>query len=397
MAIFNVNRKKTEPEFEDDENKIQSDLSEDEKLVLDTINQAVTGGVYRDDEIVFSDLNLSVSSKFGDFNENDIVSLCKIMFVVRNPYFDDDLVETVMGIGKTHNECIINGTVEFLENVMKIVVTSLADKGGDMTINSTLLGKVRKFRMISAHETLSTGCENKNMADMWSLISGEIPKYLGTKKYYWISLFAACSNDKPNCEITINGMNYPELTQALYRYTDTWSDKKEYHMEKQFIFITQDDETFTECTFSREHVIDCTLKAIELLKQVNDNKTRDAAVNTIKAIAKDDTLSYEICTFLPEIYAQNVLGLTETDDIMLVKGEEYTTVKKSQIRSYGYIEDTVRKYLFFEKPSKEDNFKIMRLSSKMKIWSELMNDKKDPSSVIFPAPAILVDDNYVIN
>ena len=138
------------------------------------------------------------------------------------------------------------------------------------------------------------------------------------------------------------------------------------------------------------------IKTIALLQQVDSEETRKSAVNTVKMMCKDDILALELCTFLPEIYTQIVFNLKESDGLVAVMGENKYPLRKSQLRVYGYIEDAVHRYLHFEKPSKEQNVKVMCLSGKMSALNKLVKDGGIIEDTVFPAFTYFVNDNYVV-
>ena len=371
------------------------ELDPNQKLVLDTVNSVVEGGAYRDDELVYSKFNLSIVVRVHEIARiRDLYSV-QLAFYVRNPYFDEPIVEVVSGIGKTGDEACKNGAIDFAESVLKQVFKALAGNR-DAVINSEIMGITRTFRKCAENETLTAGCENTNMVDLWQIVREEMPLYLGTKKVYWVKLFTACSNGKPTCEVRINNIVYPQLTQKLFKYVKTWSDMINYHSEKQFVVLIQDEKTFKECSFTKEQVMQYAIKTIALLQQVDSEETRKSAVNTVKMMCKDDILALELCTFLPEIYTQIVFNLKESDGLVAVMGENKYPLRKSQLRVYGYIEDAVHRYLHFEKPSKEQNVKVMCLSGKMSALNKLVKDGGIIEDTVFPAFTYFVNDNYVV-
>ena len=382
-----VVKEKTAPKLTDDEN-VAAVIKE---IIAETVFGSAEG-----DEIIYDNYKLNIKVMVKKPEENQGMYITELAFAISHPYFDEPIIDNVVGVGRTPQEALVNGASNFAEGTLESVFNSL-DCNDDCLVKSEIMGQTHIFRKPASHETQYAGCENKNMQDLWKIVQDAIPHYLGTKKAYWIKLFTACSNDKPVCEVSVNGMVCQQLTQRLFRYVKTWSDKKNYHSEKQFFLLIQQDSTYKECDITKERVVDLTLKSIELLKQVKDDDTRARAVNTIKTLAKDDDLAIEMCSFLPEIYTQLVLGLAESDGIVAVKGENNTIpLMKPQIRTYGYIEDTVKKYIYFEKPSKEDSLRIMCLSSKMQAANQAVTDGKKLEDLIFPPSCYFVSEDYTV-
>ena len=384
---------------EESENRVEKPELTSDKNVARVIKEIIAETVFgtaKGDEITYDNYNLKIKVYVKEPEEKSGMYITEAVFIMTHPYFDEPVADNVAGVGRTPEEALVTAASNFTEGTLESIFHSL-DCNDDCLIRTEILGHKHIFRKPSTHETQYAGCENKNMKDLWGLVRDAIPHYLGTKKAYWVKLFTACSDENPTCEATINGMTCQQLTQRLFRYVKTWSDKKNYHSEKQFVLIIQQDETYTECEITKERVTDLTLKSIALLKQVKDEDTRNRAVNTIKTLAKDETLAIEMCSFLPEIYTQQVLGLEESDGIAAVRDENHAlALMKTQVRSYGYIEDTVKKYLYYEKPSKEDNLKIMCLSSKMQAASKALEDGKQLKDLIFPPTMYFVNDDYTV-
>lgn len=370
-------------------------IDPNEKIILDTVNSIVEGGQYRDDELVYSKHNLAVRARVHDAEIINNVHSLQLDFYVTNPYLDEPIVEVISGIGKTKEEAYKNGGANFAESVLIPIIQGL-EGSKETIIKSEIMGKTRIFRKSNQNSTMMAGYGNTNMTDLWQLVREDIPLYLGTKKVYWIKLFAACSGNHPICEVRINNIVYPQLTQKLFKYVKSWSDMDKYHSEKQFIVLVQDDKTYEECSFTKEQVMDYTLKSIALFQQVDSAETRNQAVNTIKMLCRDDVLALEICTFLPEIYTQVIFNLKESDGLVAIMGENKYSIRKSQLRVYGYIEDAVYRYIHYEKPSREQNLKVMCLSSKMSALNKLVQGGGKLEDAVFPAMAYYVNDNYVV-
>ena len=52
------------------------------------------------------------------------------------------------------------------------------------------------------------------------IIGNEVPKYLGSKKYYWIRIFLAKQGDRQIIEARVNGSVCNELAKPLKEYVD---------------------------------------------------------------------------------------------------------------------------------------------------------------------------------
>jgi len=69
---------------------------------------------------------------------------------------------------------------------------------------------------------------------------------------------------------------------------------------------------------------------------------------------------------------------------------------KSQIRSYGYIQYAIYRYLDKYRPGKEDNLKILSLSAKFGAVNKAVGDGAKLEDLRMSALGYPVDEDYVI-
>ena len=83
-------------------------------------------------------------------------------------------------------------------------------------------------------------------------------------------------------------------------------------------------------------------------------------------------LGIELVSFLPEIVAQQVVQFRDNDTLIPVvdRGKPEFELKKSQVRSFGYISDAVAQYLRKQRPTKDEIYQILALSAKFHALSE---------------------------
>ena len=341
----------------------------------------------------YNDMAVAVYAKKPEKVNNVYIS--EMIFAISHDYFDEPIIENLAGIGIDPESALMSGAHMLVDGMLGSVISGL-NADDSSRIMTQIMGQMHIFRRASEYSTLGAGVSEPNMDDMFSLIEDEIPHYLGTKKAYWLELFASVSKGEYICEARLNNIVYPELTQILYKYAKSWKTKDDFHSEKQTFLFVQEEATYMPCDITKERVANLVLQSIELFKQVHDADTRNRALNTVKMLAKDDTLAFEMCVFLPEIYTQKVLSLKESDGLVAVKGEKKYPICKSQLRTYGYIEDIVEKYLHKNHPTKEDNMKIMALSSKMKSVTEAVQNGAKLEDLIIPPMAFFIDDNYEV-
>lgn len=364
--------------------------------VLREIAAQTVFGEIDEDTIYFSNYDLTVKAYVKEPEKvNGNLYISEMIFIVSHEYFDQPIEESLVGIGIDQDQTLASGATSFVECILEAIFNTF-EAGDEAQIRNQIMGNMHIYKRVSTYDTFYMGTPEPNSKDMWKIVKEDIPMYLGTKKAYWLKLFASVSGGSIKCEARINNIVYPQLTSKLVKYAESWKNKQQFHSEKQFFLFIQEKNTFVPCDITRERVFDLTFKAIELFKQVNNEDTRNKAVNTIRMLAKDDILALEMCTFLPEIYAQKVMDLKEGDGIVAIVGEKHIPLMRSQLRTYGYIEDAVQRYIFHKKPSKEDNMKIMALSSKMQAIAEAVENGSKLQDLAFPETYFYAGEDYEV-
>lgn len=377
------------------EKKAVKTADENTLRVLKEIIARTVFGSIEGDVIKFSNYDITVKAIVREPENIGRMFYTDMIFVVNHKFFDQPIEEIVPGVGIDRETALAAGAQIFVDSTLEAVFSAF-DADDSAQIRTHIMGELHSFKRAASHETIFIGESEPNTIDMWQIVKEDIPYYMGTKKAYWLSLYTSSSNGKITAEAKLNNIVYQGLTQQLYKYAKGWKNKNGFHSERQFFLFIQDDATYMPCDVTREQVFELTFKGLELLKQVHDVKTRDMAVNTIKMLAKDKNLAWEMCTFLPEIYAQKLFKLKEPDNIVAVMGGKQIPLTKAQLRVYGYIDEAVAKYMFHIKPSKEDSMRIAALSSKMQSITEVMEKGDKVEDMILPPAVFMVSEDYVI-
>jgi len=267
------------------------------------------------------------------------------------------------------------------------------DNSSKNTITSETGGKKHIFYIPSGCFTAIAGEQNPDSSELYHVVKNIIPEYLGSKKTYWIKLFASCSGGKVFCDASVNNSSCFQLTSLLEQYADGWINKQKYHSEKEYLLIIQDDSTYQPYPFTFDQVRDYTLKTIELIKNTdNINKIVDNVIN----ICGDSNLATDLCLFIPEIYCSAVMRIKETDDITINTGIQSFSLKKTQIISYGYIESIINSYLADVRPSTDESMKIIRFSAKLSAVNQALNNGSEINDLILSGSSFNVNGDYIL-
>ena len=102
-------------------------------------------------------------------------------------------------------------------------------------------------------------------------------------------------------------------------------------------------------------------------------------------------------TFIPEIYCCVVLNTGERDSIIAHDDDTDTNweMKRSQLRGYGWIDGAVYRYIREKAPSKEDNMKILGISSRFKAAYQAITQGAKLEDLVFGEMMYRIDKDYI--
>ena len=317
----------------------------------------------------------------------------QLLAVMWHPHFDEDMVESIAGFGKTEADAARQGAESFCAGVLVFVLAAL-NCTGEHTMTTTLQGKKHIFRIPCTIGTQHMGKQDEKAAELWNIVKDSIPQYLGTKKAYWIKLFSSRMGETI-CEARINGMKFPDLTDVLYQAIADGKSTAEGCSDKCFVLLLQDDATYEPCPFTKADVSQLAFKALDMMKGITDEQSHDRIFGEIRALTPHPFLGGEACAFLPEIYSHIVLNYRASDSVLPVNlncGE----IRKSQIRSFGYLEDAVLQYMRTRKPDKDDNLQILCLSAEFKAVHQAVVNGSKVEDLRFSPLGFMTPEDYVI-
>lgn len=369
-----------------------------EHEVLDLIRSQFSHVVWEGDRcLCFKEGSLRLRTAFGDMSRQGDAYCVQILFIAQQPYFDEELVEPCSGVGRTPDEAIINGTLGFCDGVLKGLLHTFTHNGNE-TISVDLDGSTHVFCIPAERPVLHMGDKHVPPVDLWDIVKDKMPLYLGKKRAYWIDLFATANGEHPACEARINGTVYPDLTDELYKYVAAQPQAVRFSSDKQFLLLLQESATYTRCPFTKQDVGEITWKAIAAMEEITDEESMHRIYHSIREAVGDNSLGEEICCFIPEIYARQVVQYRDPDALLAVKsgGKGEIRLRKSQLASYGYIEDAVMQYRRKKRPTREQDLKIMSLSAQLRTLHTAMAEGAEVGNIRFAALAYAVSGDYKI-
>ena len=341
----------------------------DKHEIIAILDQECPGGKNAGDWLLFREHDLHVSVEFGEMTAANGLYSVQLLFIAKHPFFDEDLVESVVGVGPTPDDAIRIGAKNMAMEALQPTLRAF-DSESEPLPPTNLMGKEYRFHLPKSRDRIHIG--KAEPTDLWALIADKIPQYLGTKRCYWVSMFSASVNGIPQCEVRINGDIVNDLSDILLADAIKHKDIKGYVADKMLVLITQDEETYSPCPFTKKDAGEATFRAMRLLQNVKDEATARQYHSKIVDICATRDLGIELVSFLPEIVAQQVVQFRDNDTLIPVvdRGKPEFELKKSQVRSFGYISDAVAQYLRKQRPTKDEIYQILALSAKFHALSE---------------------------
>lgn len=392
MALF---KKKNQPE--EVKEAVATDANYKE-LVLTALDKKMEKGNLYDDCIIMP-RGFTIDVRIGRVDEKEDITLLQVIFVVNHDEFDEELIDPVDAQGKTPEEAAKMAVDIFYGGVWHPLDQALTKKA-PIEIPVMYLGQRYDFNMY-AQSIVRIGSAEKGQPTMLvKFILNEMPKYLGSKKYYWLRIYLAKHKDRQIIEVRINGSVCLELSQYFAEYVNSWDADTAFICEKQYaMFVKNGDD---ECPFKKETVMKGAEFVLDKLVEVKDKDSYTAMTNELDELVGSKDLAAEIRIFVPEVMAKLTLGYREGDSLFLIDGENKIEFKKTQLRSYFYIQQAVIEYLNTQPPqeavqeivSKSVAFRELRKivqASNERAKAEGKETQFTPQDMYVPGTAYMVD------
>ena len=346
---------------------------EQRNILLDIVSTHCPGAVADGNTLHYAGQGLRVSLEFGKAHHRENHFSAQLIFMIQHDWFDENLVEPCASLGNSLEQALKMCAAEFSENILKPVLDALTNPGSD-TVTAEIIHQKYLFHVPDKQLVLYRGKGKK--INPWEVVKDKIPEYLGTKRVYWIKLFSADMGDKQICEATVNGTFCHDLTDLLYQEIFS-RPNHEISIHKLFLLLIQDESTYQPCPFTKQNVGDLAFLALDKMTDITDESSKQKAFQEIVNFCPDYSIAAELVAFLPEIMAQEIVNYRDSDSLIPVfdYGNPEFQLKKTQVRSYGYMTDAVQQYLKKYNPSREELFHILRISGKFETMSRAMQDR----------------------
>ena len=358
---------------------------------LSALNAKLNGTLY--DGCIIMPRGMTIDIKVGRVEEHDGIKSVQFLFLVSSDNFDEPVIDPIDAHGSTEEE-IVNMAVEIFYGGLWHPIDQSMFKKNPIHIPVTFLGQHYDFDMY-AHSIVRIGAQqDKEPTMLVGLIGNDVPKYLGSKKYYWIRIFLAKQGDRQIVEARVNGSVCNELTKPLQDYVNSWEKSDGFRCEKQFAIFVQRGED--ECPFKKEDVVNAANFSLERMVKISNPEEYQKFCDELDEFTGNKDLATEVRIFIPEIFAKLTLGYEEGDSLFLLtgdpnseEGDSRLEFRKTQLRSYFYIQQTILEYLN-TRPPQEDVQRIVFNSVAFRELRKAKEQGHEPKDLYVPGTAYRV-------
>lgn len=366
--------------------EIPSDAGKDTKQqVLEVLNAKLQGTLY--DNCIIMPRGYTIDVQIGRNEEKEGIFLLQVIYIVKNDEFDEPIIDPVDSQGKSEEEAVNMSVEVFFGGLWHPIQQSLQKKN-PIHVSVDYLRQHYDFDMY-AHSIVRIGVdESKKPTVLLNEILQEIPKFLGSKKYYWIRIFLAKYKEKAMIEVRINGTICVTLHDKFKDYLASWGDTDTFMSEKQYAICVQREDD--QCPFNKETVVNATKETIKLMEEAKTPEDFQAIMTKIEPLTDGNKgLAAEIRIFVPEVLAKLTMGYQEGDSLFLIEDDQTLEIKKTQLRSYYYIQQTMLEYLS-KQPPKENVMKIVANSVAFRELKKAHEAGHEPKDLYVPGTSYKV-------
>lgn len=363
--------------------------------VLESLNEKLNGTLY--DDCIIMPKGFTIDVQVGRLEESDGIKILQTIFIIKHDDFDEPLIEPVDSQGKDEIEAAKMAVEIFFGGVWHPLDQSI-NKKNPQHVSVDFLRQHYDFDMY-CQSVVRIGVKDKPPTMLVNFLRTEIPKYLGSKKYYWLRIYLAKYKEKKIIEVRINGSVCVELPKYFEEYVE-----KEMHAEETFvsekqyaIFVQREDD---QCPFKKEIVMNAAKETISMMEKINNHEEYVAMADKLEELVEGDkNIAAEIRVFIPEIFAKLTLGYREGDSLFLLEGEgddqQSLEFKKTQLRSYFYLQQVVLEYLSSQ-PEQEKVTRIVTNSVAFRELKRAIDTAKEKGQELKPSDLYVPGTSYKI-
>ena len=116
----------------------------------------------------------------------------------------------------------------------------------------------------------------------------------------------------------------------------------------------------------------------------------------LEEMTGNKSVAAEVRIFIPEILAKLTLGYHEGDSLFVMQDDSSIEIKKTQLRSYFYIQQVILEYLA-TRPPKEDVQQIVVNSVAFRELKKAKEEGHEPKDLFVPGTSFKIGvENYKV-
>ncbi|HNZ99918.1 DUF6348 family protein [Ruminococcus sp.] len=364
-------------------------------LILNKLNEKLSGTLY--DDCVIMPKGFTIDVQVARLDDVEGVKVLQVVFIVRHDDFDEPLIEPVDAQGRTEEDVAQMAVEIFHGGVWHPLDQSVTKKNG-IHVPVDFLRQHYDFDMY-CQSVVRIGVKDKEPTMLVNFIRNEIPKYIGSKKYYWLRIYLAKFKEKEIIEVRLNGSVLVELPQYFKEYVEKEMNATEtFVSEKQYAILVQREED--QCPFKKELVMSAAKETIQSMTKITSREEYIEMSKKLEELTEGNKdLAAEIRVFIPEIFAKLTLGYREGDSLFLLEGEgeeqQSIEFKKTQLRSYFYLQQAILEFLS-TRPSQEDVSRIVTNSVAFRELKKALDTAKEENRELKPEDLYVPGTSYKI-
>ncbi len=311
------------------------------EALLDNLASLCEDGVIYEDAFVLEDEEVYVYADILALN-NHVV---QVVFQLHHEWMQEAFMEVIVAAGDSDEDAIFHACEQFYEQILSMYLKILKEPNS--------LDKVEGFTQQSHNfyvcksDVRGIGKREGVVDDFWEMLKFDLIQRLGNQRVYWVKCFASKQNNKVECEVHINSREAKNLSKKLISYASNWDCLSSFHTEKQWILFVQEEECYEKSIFEKKDIISFTKEAIRIFEESDEAVSLKQIRQSILDVCKDQSLTYELLSFIPELYCEYAYPQVEFGEklFLVQKNRKTKELYQSQLQSFGFIADTVRKHL----------------------------------------------------
>ena len=361
-----------------------------EEKILMALHKALPVSTITHEGVYIEEIDLKIDTHVPHVNG----AVVQLVFVLKHKIFQEELIESVVGMGATFDEAIEQGVAYFIESALDSIIKALKNEGGE-EVEARLLDTPHTFKLYKSNIIKQGNKVAGESIDFWQLLGENVTRRIGNKKIYFVKVYAAKTANSVSCECRVNGLIYPNLTKELNEVAIGWEVGQGIYSEKQFFVLVQDEATYVPYSLTKKEVDSYTLSALLLYRECHSEEAYKKLFDKIFKACPNKSLATDLYNFIPEIFTEIIFSdVHYSDEIVFIKGEERQNLFRHQLTTYDWIYNVVDRTIragYFEKSQVDP---IIRCSASLNSINDALSKGSEIENLSMLGIAVPVDTDY---